>query len=231
MAGDRVARPGLIELLSWMSPAFPVGAFAYSHGVEWAVEAGDVADRSTAEAWIETVLRCGAGRSDVVLLAEAHRAQAARDGARLAAVAELAAAFQPSRERAAESENQGAAFLATAAAAWPAPQPVLLAEVWDGPFAYPVAVGAVAGAHGLALADAATGYLHAFASNLISAAVRLVPLGQTDGQRILAALVGAIRHVAAEGCAGALDDLGGAALRADIASMRHETQYTRLFRS
>ena len=221
--GD-AAHPGsLVKLLTWLSPAFPTGGFAYSHGLEWAVEAGDVRDEGALAAWLGDVLRHGSGRADAILLRHAHRAA---DLAGLASVAELAAAAQPSRERQAETLGQGGAF-ALAAKVWGAP---LLAAL-DGAVPYPVAVGALARAHGVAEDAAAEGFLHAAAANMVSAAVRLVPLGQTAGLRVLALLEPAIAAVASETRAATLDDLGGACFRSDIASMRHETQYTRLFRT
>ncbi len=147
----------------------------------------------------------------------------------LAAVCQQALAVQPTRERRAETTGQGNAF-ALAAAPWgAAPLGTLAARMGDIP--YPVAVGALAGAHGIAEDDAALGLLQAFAANLISAAVRLVPLGQSAGLAVLAALAPTLLAVAAETRAARLDDLGGACFRSDLAAMRHETQYTRLFRS
>jgi urease accessory protein len=208
----------LLRLLAWLSPAFPTGAFAYSHGIEWAVEAGDIADGDTLRDWLVDLLAHGAARSDAILLRQAH----SRD-ADLYALAELAAATAPARERQAETLNQGVAFMR---AAWPWGVPVL-----PDPVAYPVAVGALAGMHGID-ADATTlAYLQGVMTNLISAAVRLVPLGQSAGLAVLAALEPMILRVAAETRGATLDDLGGAAFRSDLAAMRHETQYTRLFRS
>ncbi len=215
---------GLVKLLTWLSPAFPVGGFAYSHGLEWAVEAGDVRNEAGLLAWVEDVLRHGSGRSDAVLLRHAHRAH---DPAGLAAVAELAEAAQPCRERRAETLGQGGAFV-IAAQVWGAP---LLSGRIDHKVAYPVAFGTLARAHGVAEDAAALGFLHAFAANLISAAVRLVPLGQTAGLRTLAALELTVQQVSDDTRDATLDDLGGACFRSDIAAMRHETQYTRLFRT
>ena len=220
---DPAAHRRLLHLLTWLSPAFPTGAYAYSHGLEWAVETRDVRDETTAAAWLEDVLRYGAGRSDAILLRHAHRA---RDVDALAAVAILAAAAHPGAERRVETLAQGTAF-ALAAKVWGAP---LLAAL-PGPVAYPVAVGALAAAHGVAEGDATVGLLHAFAANLISAAVRLVPLGQTAGLRILAGLSYTIAALVDETADATLDDIGGACFRSDIAAMRHETQYTRLFRT
>lgn len=231
MAIEPPADGGLFKLMAWLSPAFPVGAFSYSHGLEWAVEAGDIRDRASLEAWLGDVLVHGAGASDAIFLLAAHRAETSGDAARLAAAAELAAAFQPTKERALEALTQGGAFIRTAEAAWPSQESLLLSKAWSGPIAYPTAVGAVAAAHGIVEASTVRAYLHAFAANLISAAVRLVPLGQTDGQRALAALETTIDGVATKAAGLSLDDAGGAALRSDLASMRHETQYTRLFRS
>ena len=213
----------LARLLTWLSPAFPTGAFAYSHGLEWAVEAGDVASEAALLPWLDDILRHGAGHTDAVLLRHAHRATTAGG---LAAVAELAEAAQPSRERRDETLGQGTAF-ALAARVWGAP----LLEALDGPIAYPVAVGALARAHAVSEDDATLGLLHAFAANLVGAAVRLVPLGQTAGLRVLAALEPTLHAVVAATRTHPLDRIGGACFRADIAAMRHETQYTRLFRT
>jgi urease accessory protein len=101
----------------------------------------------------------------------------------------------------------------------------------DAEFPYSIAVGVACGRRGVDVDASAAAYLQAFAANLISAAVRLVPLGQTAGLRVLAALEPVILAVADETRSAGLDDLGGCAFRSDLAAMRHETQYTRLFRS
>lgn len=215
------ARAALLRLLAWTSPGFPTGAFACSHGLEWAVEAGDITDEAGLRAWLEDVLVHGAGRADAILLRHAHQAAHAPD--RLAALAELATAAVPARERRSETVDLGTAF-AAAAAPWQPP--------WLPPAApYPIALGALAGAHGIDPDDAVAAHLQAFAANLISAAVRLVPLGQSSGLRVLAALEPAIRRVTEATSGATLDDLGTAAFRSDLAAMRHETQYTRLFRT
>lgn len=220
----------LYRLMAWLSPSYPVGAFTHSHGLEWEVEAGTVADAGGLCAWIGDILCLGAGRQDAILLAETWRAARAGDIAGLARVAELAASLAPSRERRTETMSQGRAFVLATAAAWPAScgtEPV--SDPAD--IAYPVAVGLASARHMVPLEPALTAYLHAFAANLVSAGVRLVPLGQTDGQRAIARLESVVVAVAAEALAAGLDDIGGCVLLADIASMRHETQYTRLFRT
>jgi urease accessory protein len=214
----------------WLSPAYPVGAYSYSHGLEWIVEAGLVKNLDTLVAWIEDLLAHGAGRSDVIFLAETWRAVAAGDASELEDVAELAAAFAPSAERRLETLAQGTAFLKATLAAWQKPELEALAA-GGREVAYPVAVGACAAAHGLPLAETGQAYAQAYAANLVSAAVRLIPLGQSDGLRALARLEPLIPRAVAAALACTLDDIGGAAVAADIASMRHETQYTRLFRS
>jgi urease accessory protein len=217
----------LLRLLAWLSPAFPTGAYAYSHGLEWAVEAGEVRNGPTLQAWLEDVLTHGAGRHDAILLRHAYRAAA--DPEALAAIARLGLATQPSRERRGESTGQGNAF-ALAATAW---QPRVLTALTEtvGDLPYPVAVGALAATHGIDADAAALGLVQTLAATLISAAVRLVPLGQSTGLAVLAALEGCIASVAEASRTAGLDELGGACFRADIASMQHETQYTRLFRS
>ena len=221
----------LYRLQAWLSPGYPVGAFSFSSGLEWAIEAGDVTDAPSLQRWITVILADGGGFCDAVFFVHAHRAIEQDDDAALAAVAELALAFAPSKERHLETTAQGNAFLAATRAAWPCDALDRLVAVVPGPCTYPVAVGAAAAGHGIPLAPALAAHLHALAANLISAGVRLIPLGQTDGQRVLAALESVIVAAAAHALAMPLDEIGGAALRADLASMRHETQYTRLFRS
>ena len=221
----------LYRLLAWLSPAYPVGAFSYSSGVEWAVEAADITNAETLQAWLQVMIGEGGGFADAVFFAHAHRAAAANDDAALRAVAELAAAFVPSKERFLETTAQGRAFLEVTRAAWPCPAMLHLHQTWEGPVALPVAVAVACAGHGIALAGALHAFLHALVANWISAGVRLIPLGQTDGQRVLAALEPAVDDAAARALAMPLDEVGTCAFRADLASMRHETQYTRLFRS
>jgi urease accessory protein len=225
------AAAALYRLMAWLSPAYPVGAFSYSSGIEWAVEAGDIKDAATLREWLAAMIEHGSGFCDAVFFVQSHRAVEAGSAKALHNVAELAAAFSPSRERHLETTAQGRAFIEATSAAWHCAALDLLREAWDGPFAYPVSVGVTAAGHGIAAETALHAYLHALVSNWISAGVRLIPLGQTDGQRVLAALEDVIAAVAQRALAASLDDLGGATLRADIGSMKHETQYTRLFRS
>jgi urease accessory protein len=224
------ATPTLARLMTWLSPAYPVGGFSYSHGLEWVIEAGTVRDATTLGDWIEDILRLGAGRTDAIFLAEAWRAVAVADTKLLHEVAELAAAFAPSAERHLETMAQGTAFLAATQAVWP--HPALAHLMTDGmQIAYPVAVGAGAAAHGLPLPPTAQAFVQAFVANLVSAGVRLIPLGQTDGLRVIARLEPLIPMIVTRALAASLDDAGGATIATDVASMRHETQYTRLFRS
>lgn len=218
----------LWRLMLWCSPAFPVGAFAHSHGLEWSVEAGDVRDLASLRLWVEDLLAHGAGRTDAILLAHAHRAAAAGDRVALAQLAALACALVPSEERQTEAQAQGAAFARALSAAWPGIGAVLEG---DGPLPYAVVVGAACGAAGVPLGAALIGYLQAFAGMVVSAAVRLVPLGQSDGLRALAAIEGRVLALADAAAEAPLEAIGGAAFRADIASMLHESQYTRLFRT
>lgn len=218
----------MARLMTWLSPAFPVGGFSYSHGLEWVVETREVRCATTLNAWMRDLLDHGAPKTDLIFLAEAWRAVTCGDAQRLADVTELAATFVPSAERRLETIAQGNAFLVAARAVWPVDALDLLQgrEV-----AYPVAVGASAAAHGLDIALTARCFTQAFVANVVSAGVRLVPLGQTDGLRVIAALEPVVADTARQALALGLDDIGGAAVAADIGSMLHETQYTRLFRS
>lgn len=225
-----LASAALARLMTWLSPAFPVGAFTYSHGLEWAVEDGTVGSAADLTAWIGDILRHGAGWTDAILLAEAYRAIGEED--RLVGIAELAYALQPSRERRLEAGAQGQAFARAIADTWGAPSLIGLVRRLDPqPVAYAVALGVAGADHGLPLGLLVEGHLTAFAANLVSAAVRAVPLGQTDGQRVIRDVAPVVAEVAGAALTATLDDVGGASLRADIASMLHETQYTRLFRS
>jgi urease accessory protein len=223
--------PALYRLMTWMSPSYPVGAFSYSGGLEWAVEAGDIRDADTLTCWLTTMILHGNVFCDAAIFCHAHRAAERGDDQAHLAVAELAVALIGSKERFLETTAQGQAFLQITQSAWTTPTLDGLPNAWDGPFAYPVVVGTACAGHGINIAPALHAFLHGIVSNLVSAGVRLVPLGQTDGQRVLAALEAPIAQTAQRALTTDLDDIGSATLRADIAGMRHETQYTRLFRS
>lgn len=225
----------LYRLLAWFSPSYPIGAFSYSHGVEFAVESGRVKDVATLTAWIGHILRHGAGWVDAVLLKEAHAAtdDVANGAARLEDLADLAAAWRGTAEMALESTQQGGSYLSVTRTAWIKSDALdaFAAARSDKPVPLCIAVGVAAGAQGLAVETVLAAYLHAFAANLVSAAVRLIPLGQTDGQRSLAALMPMVDSVVPYALACPLDACGTASPMVDLTSMMHETQYTRLFRS
>jgi urease accessory protein len=221
----------LQRLLSWLSPAYPVGAYTYSHGLERAVEDGAVRDRDGLVAYLRAVLEAGAGRIDGALLAAAHRAADAGEDAALDDVADLAAAWRGTAETALETMAQGTAFLRVTTAAWPDARLANFARRHNNSIAHPVALGAAAAWQGVPLRAALFGFLSAFAANIVSAGVRLVPLGQTDGQIATATLLPVIEAATEAALAAELDRLGTAAPVIDLFSLRHETQYTRLFRS
>jgi urease accessory protein len=229
MKADEAA--ALYRLMTWLSPAFPVGAFSYSSGIEWAVEAGDITDAASLRDWLGAMLIEGSGFCDAVFLAQAHRAVSAQDAAGLREIAELAAAFVPSRERQLETSTQGRAFIEIARSAWTCEGLDGMVAACGSSMVYPVAVGLVSAGHAVPLEPALHAFLHAVVSNWISAGARLVPLGQTDSQRILAGLEADVAATAKRALDASIDDLGSATFRADLASLRHETQYTRLFRS
>ncbi|MGQ4273224.1 urease accessory protein UreF [Terrihabitans sp. B22-R8] len=219
-----------LPLFAWLSPSFPVGAYAYSHGLEWAVEDGDIMDEASLLIWLADMLKHGAGRNDAILLAESWRAVSADDAKALSGINELALALAPSAELYLETSQQGRSFLDAALAAWPRPQITTLAGDIDR-IAYPVAVGMAAAAHRIPLGDTLPAFVLAFAQNLVSAAIRSAPIGQTAGMRVINALMPVIREIAAEAERATIDDLSACTFRADLGSFRHETQYTRLFRS
>lgn len=221
---DQPSGIALLRLMAWLSPAFPVGGFAYSHGLERAGQDGLVADTASLAFWLETLVEMGSGWNDAVLFTEAWRR--ARDGGDLHEIADLAEALAGSRERHTETMLQGAAFL-KAAAAWANP---VLGRL-PAECAYCVAVGAAAGGNGFALQDAMSAFLQAFFSNLVQAAIRLGIVGQTDAMALLAGFEPLALSTAARAAGSTLDDLGGCAFISDIMAMKHETQYSRLFRS
>lgn len=221
----------LYRLLTWLSPAYPVGGFSYSHGLEAAVAAGRVGDGESLQGYVETALAAGGGRADAALFAAAFAALTAGDMRRFEAVAERAAAWRGSAELALETMAQGRAFLATTRAAWRHPLLDEIALAQGGEIALPVAVAAAAAAHRLPLEATLRAYLHAFAANIVSAGLRLLPLGQSEAQRLIARLEEPVAAAVAAALATPLDATGTAAPLTEIDAMRHETQETRLFRS
>jgi urease accessory protein len=224
-------RRALYRLMTWLSPAYPVGAFSYSSGIEWAVEAGDIVDATTLRGWLEAILASGAGMSDGIFFAHVHRAVIRADDAALLATVELAAAIAPTRERHQETTTLGRAFMEVTQAVWPCAALSKVHQLWQGAVPYPVAVATACAGHDIPLAPALHAFLTAIVSNWISAGVRLIPLGHTDGQRVTKLLEPLAAETARNALAAGLDDVGSATFRADLASMRHESQYTRLFRS
>ncbi|MEW9919223.1 urease accessory protein UreF [Marimonas sp. MJW-29] len=209
----------VLTLAQWLSPAFPVGAFAYSHGLESAIASGQIATAAHLQDWLESVLLHGSGRTDCILLRAAH---AAVDPTALAHIDATARAFAASSERLVETDLQGDAFCKT------------VSDVWGTDmqgYTYPVAVGAAAARTEIHADLTASMYLQAFASNLVSAAVRAVPLGQTEGQAVLAALTPTCERIASETAHTTLDDLSSTAFLSDIAAMQHETLQPRIFRT
>lgn len=215
----------------WLSPSFPVGAFAFSHGLEWAVETGDVHDYKSVCVWLEDLLHHGSGRSDTVSAALAYRAAIARNEQALFELAEWVAAAQPGSERRLETLMQGQAFALAIQSAWSHPRFTELCQQCGPDLPYSIAFGLACACHSIPLPAALRAYALAFVSNLVSAAIRLGPLGQTDGQRVLSALLPSVEATASFAEQAAFHEWGGSAFYSDISSMRHETQYTRLFRS
>ncbi len=218
------ANEALLRLMTWLSPAFPVGSFSYSHGLERAVHDGLVGDRDSLAGWLRQILEVGSGWNDAVLFCESWRR--ARDGGDIGDLGELAEALAGSGERHLEATLQGSAFL-KAAGAWPRTR---CADLPAG-CPYCVAVGAIAGAHDIPLGSALSAFLLAFVSNIVQAAIRLGVTGQKGGVAVLAALESSLLDTTIRAAITSLDDLGSAAVMSDVMSMKHETQHSRLFRS
>ena len=228
---ERLCSPlSSLRLLSWLSPSFPNGAYSYSHGLEWAVEAGHVHDRSSLVDWLEADLCYGSGRNEAIFFTEAYRCAIDDERANLMQVAEVAAASRGTPEFALESSQQATACLNTLRQVWPDPVLDVFREIQVQP-ALAVVLGARTAMEGIPAGVALPAFLHSYVANLAIAGVRLIPLGQTDGQLAIAELEYAVLSASAKGACATLDDLGSAGFMVELASIAHETQYTRLFRS
>jgi urease accessory protein len=230
----RLSSRALMRLQSWLSPVLPIGAYSYSHGIEWAVEAGDIHDRATLVEWLAADLCYGSGRNEAIVFAETWRYVLRDDRARVCELAELAAALRGTGELALESSQQAVACLATLRRVWPDDILDWLAEMLrerEIRPSVPIVLGARAAGEGIPLELALAGFLQSYTTNLVTAGVRLVPLGQTDGQLAIAALEQAVLDVTDEALQASIDHVGSCGFRVDLASAAHETQYTRLFRS
>jgi urease accessory protein len=223
-----------LRLQSWFSPAFPVGSYSYSHGLEWAVEAAHVHDRKSLVDWLEADLRYGSGRNEAILFSNAWHCIAEDNRVRLLEIAEMAAVFRSTAEFVLESSQQGIACLTTLSQVWSDPLLDWFAERLRERQLQPgmaVVFGIRSARQGLPLRLSLPVFLQSYTANFVTAAVRLVPLGQTDGQLAIVALEEAALLAAEEATNLTIDDLGSAGIMVDLASMAHETQYTRLFRS
>jgi urease accessory protein len=230
----RFPAPALLRLQSWLSPAFPTGAYSYSHGLEWAVEAGYINDRKSLVDWLDADLHYGSGRNEAIFFYQAWRCAVKHDRAKLFETAELAAAFRGTSEFALESSQQAAACLATLRQVWPDSLLDWLSETLRQHRIQPalaMVLGVRSATQAIPASIALPAYLQSYMANLVTAGVRLIPLGQTDGQLAIAELEQAILGASVEAERATIDDLGSAAFIVDLASMEHETQYTRLFRS
>ena len=231
---NRLTPLSLLRQQSWLSPAFPTGSYSYSHGIEWVVEAGHIHDRKSLVDWLEADLRYGSGRNEAIFFMEAWRSVIEDDREKLLEIAELAAAFRSTSEFALETSQQATACLATLRRAWPDPLieslPALLSELRVAPV-LSLVLGVRAARQDIPATLALPAFLQSYLANLVTAGVRLVPLGQTDGQLAIAELETAVLAVAAQAEEATIHDLGSAAFMVDLASASHETQYTRLFRS
>jgi urease accessory protein len=213
-------------LLVWLSPSFPVGAYAYSHGLESAMAQGLVGSRAGLTDWLASLLSKGSIRNDIILLAATWRQDQPDEE-----INALALALQPSAERHLETAQQGTSFAQAIEAAWLCDDMTKLRQTIEGDIAYPVAFAVAARGHKVPLQSACEAFALAFVQNMVSAAIRLSIIGQTDGQRVIAALLPTVRALGTAAQHMTQDDLGGCGLSADLAALEHETLYSRLFRS
>jgi len=213
----------LLKLMSWLSPVFPIGGFAYSAGLEQAVQNGHVEDQASLADWIRVQITQGAQWNDAVLLAEAQRCLA--DKPKLEEVTDLCLALCVGQQRLDETRGQGTSFI-QAVSHWVGPE-----HFPDRNTPLPVAIGIAAAVEGLDIRLTAGAYLHAFVSNQLQCAIRLSVTGQDGAAKILAGLEPVVEATADRAAASTLEDLGAAAFIADIASMNHETLEPRLFLS
>jgi urease accessory protein len=223
-----------LRLQSWLSPAFPTGSYSYSHGLEWAVEAGYIKDRKSLVDWLEADLCYGSVRNEAIFFSEAWRSARDDDRGKLFEIAELAAAYRGTSEFALESSQQASACRATLGQAWPNRLLDSLSQSLSErgiPLVLAVVLGVRSAREGIPVSLALPAFLQSYIANLVTAGVRLIPLGQTDGQLAIAALEEAVLAASAQARNATIDDLGSSAFMVDLASMAHETQYTRLFRS
>jgi len=230
----RCPQLALLRLQSWLSPAFPTGSYSYSHTVEWAVEAGYIKDRESLVDWLGADLCFGSGRNEAIYFCEAWCTARDNDSVKLFEIAELAAAFRGTSEFALESSQQGSACRATLRQVWPNRLLDSLSELLserEVPPVLAVILGVRSAREGIPISVGLPAFLQSYVANLVTAGVRLVPLGQTDGQLAIAALEEAVLATSIRARDATIDDLGSAAFMVDLASMAHETQYTRLFRS
>ncbi len=206
------------KVMAWLSPGYPIGSFAYSHGLEIEIASGEISTRKDVEEWIESLLRNGSGWNDLVLFSQAYRS----DRNSLEEISDLAKALAPSRERYEETLALGYAFAKVTSQ--------IMEKKCTG-MPLPVVMGFKSKIENIPLEYVLPLYAHNFTANLISVGIRLIPLGQTEGQRALFNLFPVMEEMARAALAAKLTDLKNSCMLADIASMRHETLKTRIFRS
>lgn len=214
-SGTAMISADYLRAVQYLSPAFPIGGFAYSAGLETAIDQGDVTDADTLRRWISAVMCYGSARCDTILIAHARTGCSAD-------LADLAYALAPSAERSLEMREMGRAYAS------------LMGSLNGAPFAelpFPVAVGHSMRGLDIPTEDILTLWLQGFAAQMVSVGVRYIPLGQSAGQAVLAGLAPDILRCAKTAATASLDDIATASIGADIATMRHETQAVRIYRT
>lgn len=230
----RISPTALLRQQGWLSPAFPTGSYSYSHAVEWAVEAGHIHDCKSLVDWLEADVCHGSGRNEAIFFVGAWDSAADGDYEKLVEVADLASAFRSTSEFALETSQQAAACLTTFRRVWPDPAVETLSELLAARQivpALPVVLGVRAEREGIPVNLALPAFLQSYLANLVTAGVRLIPLGQTEGQLAIAQLEPTVIELAMRLEKATMHDLGSAGFMVDLSSALHETQYTRLFRS
>tara|TARA_B100001248_G_scaffold129623_1_gene97190 strand:- start:147 stop:860 length:714 start_codon:yes stop_codon:yes gene_type:complete len=221
----------LHTVLTWFSPSYPIGSYAYSHGLEYAVEEGLVKDPQTLLGWIRDLLFFGTGYNDSIIINSIYDSVANDNCVEFDYISQIANAIKPTKEIALESYQQGVSFKNILMDVYSNSNLTFYLNRLDDCITYPSVVGVAGGIFEVEKKLLLHSYLHAFTSNILSAALRIMPIGQTEIQKIIFQMKGNVEEMTNKSLGLSLSDLGSSVFISDWASSKHQNQYTRLFRS